>query len=178
MLPGRLMGSRALTLLPPPGATIAVAPCMKTNGARLRLMPTDNDDRPTTPPSAPPPGMYTDTVVDDLLATAKRLEGHYKALLDPEGLLTKQTATISTLIDTNFRLIHEQFRGLVKSVDAVTIRVGHIETSQEQLATNQESSAERLERMELDMAAMKHQVDRMDAELGEFRRAMATSRQP
>jgi hypothetical protein len=50
----RSMGVRALTLLPPPGTSLAMLPSMKTNGARLRLMPTDQDDRDTLPPEAGP----------------------------------------------------------------------------------------------------------------------------
>lgn len=49
----RLKDDRALQTSNPPGVAFAAAPGMKTNGARLRLMSNDTDDRDTMPPSAP-----------------------------------------------------------------------------------------------------------------------------
>ncbi len=155
------------------------------NPTRLILMTSnqDNDrDRPTDPVTHAPPDAssesaslgtiapparlpsWTDTQLQTFIELAKEIKAAQEAQ-NLDALLDRQTERISQRIDEsdrrsdiNYSLVAEQVRGLVHSIDAIGIRVGHIETKQE-------SSADRLQRMELEMASMRHQVDRMDEEL-------------
>lgn len=114
---------------------------MPTNDDDRSEHPTDRTQVDTRPPSgpsaAPMPAMppnaklpslganpsFAEDTMRDLLETARRLEEHHKALLDPQGLLTQQTATISTLIDTNYRLIHGEVIGIRGTLDLLAPRV-------------------------------------------------------
>lgn len=136
MIPSeRLKVDRALSIQPSSARTL-----------RLVTTPDDRSERPTDPvshepPSAPgaaplqamPPNAklpslganpsFAEDTMRDLLETAKRLEEHHKALLDPSGLLTEQTKQISTLIDANYRLIHGEVIGIRGTLDLLAPRV-------------------------------------------------------
>jgi flagellar capping protein FliD len=123
-------------------------------------MPTDQDEKDTLPPGAvtemrPPAGIYADAVVDDLLATAKRLEGHYQTLLDPQGLLTQQTAAISKLIDTNYGLIHNEVIGIRGTLDALAPRV-----------TKTEERLDSLDQLRSEFVSMQERMSQIEAALG------------
>lgn len=155
-------------------------PGMKTNGAHLRLMPTNDDhsERPTDPANEPPsarghdlmlpqnaavpnpqpdPNNYSHFVLGQLLTRVRGLEAD-RGSVDIPALLDKQADRIGADVG----LIRSSISGLQQSVDALVTRVGNTERA---VVANQDATSEQFAQIEMDMAVMRTQLDRLDREL-------------
>ena len=202
----RSMGLRALssTILPPPGLALAAMPAMKQSGACLRLMtdhdndttPDQRDTLPPSPMSEPPPGF--DPLPSEAL---KRMTGYdpdiflHAALMaaadaahevrqankgssNIASLLEKQTERILRETGADIGLIRSSITGLQQSVDALVTRQGNTEQEQRNIARALDAGTERFQQIELDMAVMRTQLDRMDRELAVLRAVEDAKKQP
>lgn len=118
------------------------------------------------PPAAPLPSTgpnpsFAEDTMRDLLATAKRLELHYSALLSPDGLLEGQTKTIAGLIDTNHKLVLHQFEVLSTSIKDLTRRA---DGADDRL----DDGAEHFARLDGEVLAMRTEMTAMTARVTEL----------
>lgn len=149
----------------------------------LRLiMSIDQDDRDTLPPSPatePPPALsikpsdtltrmpgYDDNQFLHVALAAAADAAHEiresRRTTDIAALLEKQTERILRETSADIGLIRSSIGGLQQSVDALVTRVGNTER---EVFANRTATSEQFEKLELDMAAMRYQLDRIDREV-------------
>jgi len=191
------MGLRALstTILPPPGLALAPMPSMANSARKFTLVSndTDHDDnelRDTLPPSPltePPPGfdplpsealkrmtgyepdLFLHAALMAAADAAHEVRQSNKASSNIAVLLEKQTERILRETGADIGLIRSSITGLQQSVDALVTRQGVTEQEQRNIALALDAGAERFQQIELDMAVMRTQLDRMDRELAVLR---------
>jgi hypothetical protein len=151
------------------------------------LAPADRETLPPSPQSEPPPGynpppseslskltgfdpdLFLHAALLAAADGAHELRQSNKASGNIASLLEKQTERILRETGADIGLIRSSITGLQQSVDALVTRQGVTEQEQRNIARALDAGTERFQQIELDMAVMRTQLDRLDRELAVLR---------
>lgn len=124
-----------------------------------------------TPEPQPDPNSYSDWAMSQLLNRVRGLEADRGAMsmADFEAALDRNTQKILHETGADIGLLRSSVNGVQQSLDALVTRVGNTEREVAANRTATSESAEKLERLELDMAAMRSQLDRLNREVAILR---------
>jgi hypothetical protein len=155
-------------------------PPIDTDTEHDEITPAERETQPPTAASEPPPGFdpkpsdalkkmlgYDENVFLHAALMAAADAAHEmrqasKSKSDIKALLETQTEKILQNTGANIELVRSGVAAVQQSVDALVIRVGN---NEQELARARDEGSERFQKLELDMAVMRTQMDRFDREL-------------
>ena len=135
----------------------------------------DRSEHPTDPVSKPPPSQPGHALVLPPQAAVPEPQpdpnnySHFalgQLLARVRGLEADKGAVDFKSLAADVGIIRSSVGALQQSMDAIVTRVGNTERA---VTANEDANRERFERIELDMAATRAQLDRLDRELAILR---------
>ena len=143
------------------------------------IAPAERETQPPTAASEPPPGydpkpsealkkmlgydenLFLHAALMAAADGAHEMRQASKSKSDIKDLLEKQTERILKETGADIGLVRSGVAAVQQSVDALVIRVGN---NEQELARAHAEGSERFEKLELDMAVMHTQIERLDRE--------------